>query len=261
MRPHTIRTWEKRYKAFSPERTDGGQRIYSEDDLIKGRLIVSLLEQGHSISRLAGKSLLDLRTLVIEEKIESSLSKQLITTVGINDKVIYKPSTKMHTNPNPSVHDIEKTSTIDALSLAANAYEARGILWWHDHAYLATPNLAAATLRDYNSFSWSGGIIKVHSVSAWPGTFQINPGNTDTALTYSGYTSPMQANKQYVLYLDRNDPKSDGTFDIRAAELTHDDDGYSRAPSFINMAYVTIGKNESAGSKTLKGNFLSLIHI
>ena len=82
VRPHTIRTWEKRYKAFSPERTNGGQRIYSEDDLIKIRLLVSLLEQGHSISRLAGKSLHDLRTLVIDEKIESSLSNQLITSVG-----------------------------------------------------------------------------------------------------------------------------------------------------------------------------------
>ena len=40
VRPHTIRTWEKRYKAFSPDRTDGGQRIYSEEDLTKGRLIV-----------------------------------------------------------------------------------------------------------------------------------------------------------------------------------------------------------------------------
>ena len=70
VRPHTIRTWEKRYKAFSPDRTDGGQRIYSEDDLTKGRLIVSLLEQGHTISQLAGKSLEDLRTLVIDYKIE-----------------------------------------------------------------------------------------------------------------------------------------------------------------------------------------------
>jgi methanogenic corrinoid protein MtbC1 len=83
VKPHTIRTWERRYKAFSPERTDGGQRIYSEDDLIKGRLIVSLLEQGQSISRIAGKSLQELRTIVIDEKIESSLSNQMLTSVGI----------------------------------------------------------------------------------------------------------------------------------------------------------------------------------
>ena len=51
--------------------------------MIKGRLIVSLLEQGHSISHLAGKSLHDLRTLVFEEKIESSLSNQMLTSIGI----------------------------------------------------------------------------------------------------------------------------------------------------------------------------------
>ena len=83
VQPHTIRTWEKRYKAFSPERTDGGQRIYSEKDLNKGRLIVSLLEQGHSISRLAGKSLEALRTLVIDEKIESFQSNKMLTSIGI----------------------------------------------------------------------------------------------------------------------------------------------------------------------------------
>ena len=82
VRPHTIRTWENRYKAFSPKRTEGGQRIYSEDDLTKGRLIVSLLEQGHPISHLAGKSLQELRTLVIEEDIESFQSNKMLTSVG-----------------------------------------------------------------------------------------------------------------------------------------------------------------------------------
>ena len=83
VKPHTIRTWEKRYNTFSPDRTDGGQRIYSEDDLTKGRLIVSLLEQGHSISRVAGKSLQDLRTLIFDEKIESLQSNKMLTSVGI----------------------------------------------------------------------------------------------------------------------------------------------------------------------------------
>ena len=83
VKPHTIRTWEKRYNTFSPDRTDGGQRIYSEDDLTKGRLIVSLLEQGYSISRLAGKSLQDLRTLIFDEKIESLQSNKMLTSVGI----------------------------------------------------------------------------------------------------------------------------------------------------------------------------------
>ena len=83
VKPHTIRTWEKRYNTFSPDRTDGGQRIYSEEDLTKGRLIVSLLEQGYSISRLAGKSLQDLQALIFDEKIESLQSNKMLTSVGI----------------------------------------------------------------------------------------------------------------------------------------------------------------------------------
>ena len=83
VKPHTIRTWEKRYNTFSPDRTDGGQRIYSEDDLTKGRLIVSLLEQGYSISRLAGKSLQDLQAIIFDEKIESLQSNKMLTSVGI----------------------------------------------------------------------------------------------------------------------------------------------------------------------------------
>ena len=30
---HTIRTWEKRYGAFKPERAPNGRRVYTEQDL------------------------------------------------------------------------------------------------------------------------------------------------------------------------------------------------------------------------------------
>ena len=55
--PHTIRTWEKRYQVFKPERSEGGQRLYNEVDLEKAKLIVALQEQGHTISSLAKYSL------------------------------------------------------------------------------------------------------------------------------------------------------------------------------------------------------------
>jgi len=80
--PHTIRTWEKRYKVFSPDRTDGGQRLYSEEDLIKAKLIVSLTEQGHSISVLAGHSLQDLRSLLITDNRKHFESNKMLTSVG-----------------------------------------------------------------------------------------------------------------------------------------------------------------------------------
>ncbi|MCO4794861.1 MAG: MerR family transcriptional regulator [Bacteriovoracaceae bacterium] len=51
--PHTLRVWEQRYSVFSPDRSEGGQRLYSEQDLIKAKLISKLIDHGHTISNLA----------------------------------------------------------------------------------------------------------------------------------------------------------------------------------------------------------------
>ena len=79
--PHTIRTWEKRYQVFTPERSEGGQRLYSEDDLTKAKLIVALREQGHTISSLARHSLHDLRSLLVVNKGEDSETDKMFTSV------------------------------------------------------------------------------------------------------------------------------------------------------------------------------------
>jgi DNA-binding transcriptional MerR regulator len=57
----TLRIWEKRYNAFSPDRNETGQRLYSEEDLLRAKMIAALLEKGHSISSVVNLSLLDLR--------------------------------------------------------------------------------------------------------------------------------------------------------------------------------------------------------
>ena len=79
--PHTIRTWEKRYQVFTPERSEGGHRLYSEVDLAKAKLIVALIEQGHTISSLARHSLQDLRSLLVLNKGEDSESGKMFTSV------------------------------------------------------------------------------------------------------------------------------------------------------------------------------------
>ena len=81
VKPHTIRTWEKRYQVFTPERSEGGQRLYSEVDLAKAKLIVALIEQGHTISSLARHSLQDLRSLLVVNKGEDSESGKMFTSV------------------------------------------------------------------------------------------------------------------------------------------------------------------------------------
>jgi DNA-binding transcriptional MerR regulator len=79
--PHTIRTWEKRYQVFTPDRSEGGQRLYNEADFAKAKLIVALIEQGHTISSLARHSLQDLRSLLVVDNGQDSESDKMLTSV------------------------------------------------------------------------------------------------------------------------------------------------------------------------------------
>ncbi len=87
VKPHTIRTWEKRYQVFTPERSKGKQRLYSEVDLTKAKLIVALIEQGHTISSLARHSLQELRSLLVVKNGEDSESDRMFTALEIKKLV------------------------------------------------------------------------------------------------------------------------------------------------------------------------------
>ena len=87
VKPHTIRTWEKRYQVFTPERSEGGHRLYSEVDLAKAKLIVALIEQGHTISSLARHSLQELRSLLVVKNGEDSESDRMFTALEIKKLV------------------------------------------------------------------------------------------------------------------------------------------------------------------------------
>ena len=48
-----IRAWERRYGAVAPSRSDGGQRLYSEEDVVRLVLLRNATAQGHSIGEIA----------------------------------------------------------------------------------------------------------------------------------------------------------------------------------------------------------------
>lgn len=54
--PATIRAWERRYGAVSPGRSEGGQRLYSDDDVNRLSRLRDLTEVGRPISMVAGLS-------------------------------------------------------------------------------------------------------------------------------------------------------------------------------------------------------------
>lgn len=89
---HTIRAWEKRYKAIVPIRDDAGHRVYSKEDVAKLILLSELCLLGYTISKIAAMSSGELKNLLKdlgkkEESIES-LDLKLINesaTVNIED--------------------------------------------------------------------------------------------------------------------------------------------------------------------------------
>jgi len=68
--PAVLRAWEKRYGVVDPSRTEGGQRLYSDDDVVRLSLLHRVVEEGRSIGQVAGMSTDDLEALVREDEAE-----------------------------------------------------------------------------------------------------------------------------------------------------------------------------------------------
>jgi DNA-binding transcriptional MerR regulator len=100
---HTIRAWERRYKALEPGRQLNGRRLYSEKDVHRLHLLHALVSGGHSISNVASHTTDVLEVLV--KSASSSVSKK--TQKNQEEILETKPPTNL-----PDVDD--KTSRIDA---------------------------------------------------------------------------------------------------------------------------------------------------
>jgi DNA-binding transcriptional MerR regulator/methylmalonyl-CoA mutase cobalamin-binding subunit len=61
--PHVLRAWERRYGVVAPDRSQGGQRLYSDHDVERLRQLRQLTARGHSISRIATLPLAELQRL------------------------------------------------------------------------------------------------------------------------------------------------------------------------------------------------------
>ncbi len=69
--PATLRAWERRYAVVSPSRSEGGQRLYSDEDVRKLTRLRMLTEAGRSISLVASLSDAEAEAL-LEEDLASS---------------------------------------------------------------------------------------------------------------------------------------------------------------------------------------------
>jgi DNA-binding transcriptional MerR regulator/methanogenic corrinoid protein MtbC1 len=63
-----LRAWEMRYGVVSPSRTEGGQRLYSDADVLRLSLLHRVVEEGRNISQVAPMSTAELQVLAREDE-------------------------------------------------------------------------------------------------------------------------------------------------------------------------------------------------
>lgn len=63
-----LRAWERRYGAVEPERSDGGQRLYSDADIRRLQLLATAVDGGRSIGLIADLPVADLEALIDEDR-------------------------------------------------------------------------------------------------------------------------------------------------------------------------------------------------
>lgn len=60
---HAIRVWERRYGVLSPDRSQGGARLYSEEEVARLRLLKRAVDRGHPIGQIVALDGVELERL------------------------------------------------------------------------------------------------------------------------------------------------------------------------------------------------------
>jgi DNA-binding transcriptional MerR regulator/methylmalonyl-CoA mutase cobalamin-binding subunit len=72
IKPYLIRTWEARYRAICPERTDSNRRVFCDEDIKRLALLKQAVEAGHAISSVANMSDAELKELLKQSDVGTS---------------------------------------------------------------------------------------------------------------------------------------------------------------------------------------------
>jgi MerR family transcriptional regulator, light-induced transcriptional regulator len=74
---HVIRAWEKRYNAVSPLRTETNRRLYSDTDIQKLQVLLTLTSKGHNIGGIANLPIAELKELLAGQQEQPKPSFQI----------------------------------------------------------------------------------------------------------------------------------------------------------------------------------------
>jgi methanogenic corrinoid protein MtbC1 len=72
-----LRAWEKRYAVVEPGRSGGGQRLYSDADVERLRLLRLVVDGGRRISDVSDMETEELARIAVEDRVESATTQAL----------------------------------------------------------------------------------------------------------------------------------------------------------------------------------------
>lgn len=153
--PATLRAWERRYGAVDPGRSDGAQRLYSDSDIQRLRLISRLSAFGYSLAdlcrssttslaRMARQSLADdhesdTATILENARASSTVTRMLDDTRALDPVALRATVTQA----------IFALGPVPALDLVLSPFlQQVGVAWACAEVSVAQEHLASAVVRD-----------------------------------------------------------------------------------------------------------------
>ena len=117
----TIRTWERRHRAVEPDRSSGGGRRYSDEDVERLQLLVALTHAGESISVVAS-----LPTQVLRGRV-AEIRPVAVSASGTRVAVVHRSLGQMITEANPP--GMELVGSVSSLDEFGTVTEAADLVF------------------------------------------------------------------------------------------------------------------------------------
>jgi DNA-binding transcriptional MerR regulator/methylmalonyl-CoA mutase cobalamin-binding subunit len=149
-----LRAWEKRYRVVEPGRSEGGRRLYSDEDIERLRLLRRATGAGRRISEIAGLATEELAALVKEDEREEAV-------VGVEPDVETVQAAEVHLREalaavaSLDARELEAVLGRAIVTLSASTFIEQvaapmmrrvGELWSHGEVSPANEHLASAVL-------------------------------------------------------------------------------------------------------------------
>jgi MerR family transcriptional regulator, light-induced transcriptional regulator len=163
--PDVLRAWEKRYGVVEPGRSPTGQRLYSDEDVDRLRLLRQSTEAGRAIGRVARLSVAELEAVVREDEAHRrKAERNRVEAAG--DTATDHVQEALQSIRNLDASELDAVLVRAALRLGSAVFLEQvalpllrevGELWHANQLGIANEHLAtAATQRVLGWLLWSG---------------------------------------------------------------------------------------------------------